>query len=292
MRKFYFTTMLALSLIIVGALKGISYIVPEKDGLNSPSTIEDERTIVEDLTEGTQDPETTEGAIENASTEITSEDIEKNISEEISEATTEEITEQATTEVPKKIGLEYFDNTLFIGDSRTVGLSEYGDLGNAEAFADNGMSVYKIWNTTVTLRSGKKSKLEPLLTENKYDKIYIMLGINELGYNFEQTVEQYGQLIKDIKKMQPSALIFVEANLHITKEKSNTSKIFNNENIDRFNQAVKNVADEADVYYLDVNEYFDDEEGSLKKEYTGDGTHVYGKYYAEWIEWILTKAIY
>lgn len=287
MRKFYFTTMLALSLIIVGAAKGISYIMPEKNKLNPSSD------IVENTSEAISEPTTEEKTTENASTEITSENISENTSEENSETTTEQsTTEQATTEAPQKVGLEYFDNTLFIGDSRTVGLSEYGDLGNAEAFADNGMSVYKIWNTTVTLRSGKKSKLEPLLTENKYDKIYIMLGINELGYDFDQTVEQYGQLIKDIKKMQPSALIFVEANLHITKEKSNTSKIFNNENIDHFNQAVKNIAEEASVHYLDVNEHFDDGEGSLKKEYTGDGTHVYGKYYAEWIEWILTKAVY
>lgn len=35
-----------------------------------------------------------------------------------------------------------FTNVLFIGDSRTAGLSEYGDLGQAEVFADSGMSVF------------------------------------------------------------------------------------------------------------------------------------------------------
>ncbi len=35
-------------------------------------------------------------------------------------------------------------DVLFIGDSRTVGLSEYGDLGNADVFADSGMSVFNL----------------------------------------------------------------------------------------------------------------------------------------------------
>ncbi len=39
---------------------------------------------------------------------------------------------------------EDFSGVLFIGDSRTVGLSEYGDLGQAEVFADSGMSVFTL----------------------------------------------------------------------------------------------------------------------------------------------------
>lgn len=263
MRKFYFTTMLLISFIIIGSIKGISYIIPEKvekEPFHSLST-----------------------------TEITSE---VSTQKATTETTTEQQTTANVTEETKEAGIEYFDNTLFIGDSRTVGLSDYGNLGNAEVFADNGMSVYKIWNTTVTLRSGTKSKLENLLTANKYDKIYVMLGINELGYNFGQTVEQFTQLIKDIQTLQPSALIFIEGNMHVTKIKGNSSKFFNNERINLFNQEISQLADNTKIFYLDVNEYFDDSEGNLGEEYTGDGTHVYGKYYAEWIEWILSKAVF
>ena len=40
----------------------------------------------------------------------------------------------------------YFDDALFIGDSRTVGLYEYGDLSHALVIADSGMNIYKLFN--------------------------------------------------------------------------------------------------------------------------------------------------
>lgn len=48
-----------------------------------------------------------------------------------------------------------FTGVLFIGDSRTVGLSEYGDLGKAEIFANSGMSVFNLFESTVRTKSGK-----------------------------------------------------------------------------------------------------------------------------------------
>lgn len=185
----------------------------------------------------------------------------------------------------------YFEDALFIGDSRTVGLYEYGDLGNAEVFADSGMSIYKVSDEEFVLRNGEKMTLDEALQNKRFGKIYIMLGINELGYDFDQTVHRYGELLDRISSAQPDALLFVEANLHITKEKADQSDLFNNENIDRFNEAVSSFADGQHIFYLDVNPVFDDGEGCLNKEYTGDGAHILGKYYADWAEFILQNAV-
>ncbi len=181
----------------------------------------------------------------------------------------------------------YFDDALFIGDSRTVGLSEYGDLGNAEVVADSGMNVHEIFDKNFVTRSGEKKSLERILSENRFGKIYLMLGINELGYDFDYTVAKYGKLVEKLQETQPDALIFLQANLHVTAGKSAASGIYNNENIDRFNQAVKQLADNRKLYYLDVNELFDDETGSLSEAYTADNAHVLGIYYADWVEWLL-----
>lgn len=185
----------------------------------------------------------------------------------------------------------YFDDALFIGDSRTVGLYEYGDLGNAIALADSGMSVYKIFKQSFSVNSGEKMTLEELLARQQFGKIYVMLGINELGYDFEQTVGRFQSMINNIQNLQPDALIFLQANLHITEKKSASSPIYNNENINRFNQEVEKLADSRQLFYLDVNELFDDENGNLSVEYTVDESHVLGKYYADWVDWILKHAI-
>lgn len=185
----------------------------------------------------------------------------------------------------------YFDDALFIGDSRTVGLYEYGNLGNAEVVADSGMNVHEIFDKKFTTRSGEKKSLEAILSGRQFGKIYLMLGINELGYDFDYTVSKYKKLVEKLCETQPDALIFLQANLHVTAGKSAASDIYNNENIDRFNQAVRQMADNRKLFYLDVNELFDDEGGNLAEQYTADNAHVLGKYYADWVEWILAHAV-
>ena len=187
--------------------------------------------------------------------------------------------------------VSYFDDALFIGDSRTVGLYEYGGLGNAEVFAHSGMSIYKVFNEEFELQSGEKVTLETALQTKQFGKIYIMLGINELGYDFDQTVERFKEAVALIRELQPDALIFIQANLHITNAKSEDSELFNNINIDLFNQAVGELADGKSIFYLDVNPLYDDEDGGLSEEFTTDHAHILGKYYVDWVDFILQNAV-
>ncbi len=185
----------------------------------------------------------------------------------------------------------YFDDSLFIGDSRTVGIAEYGYLENADFFADVSMSVYKVMDKKIAVEGSKKVSLETLLTENKYGKVYVMLGINELGYDFEQTVKRYHELLEMIRTTQPEAIIYICANLHVTEEQSLSDEYFNNENINRFNLAIEKLADGENSFYIDVNILFDDEYGNLSEEYCSDEAHVMGRYYADWCDWLMTQAI-
>lgn len=185
----------------------------------------------------------------------------------------------------------YFDDALFIGDSRTVGLYEYGDLGNALVLADSGMNVYKVFQRSFELPSGESKMLEEILAERQFGKIYVMLGINELGYDFEQTVKVYKDMIGQIEAMQPDAIIYLQANLHITEKKSEKSEIYNNENINRFNLKVQQMTDSKTRFFLDANELFDDEKGNLSVEYTVDEAHILGKYYTDWVDWILCHCV-
>lgn len=186
---------------------------------------------------------------------------------------------------------EYWADALFIGDSRTVGLSEYADLGGADVFADSGMSVYKAFSVEVPMPEAGKQNLEEVLASRQYGKIYIMMGINELGYDYNKTVENYQKMVDRIQELQPDAVIFLEANLYVTKNKSSKDKIYNNAAIDKMNQAIWEMADNKTRFYVDVNEIFDDAEGNLDTVYTADDAHVLGKYYVQWSEWLLTKGI-
>lgn len=238
----------------------------------------------EEQAEANGEEEFTEENMANVSDNMTE------VSESAELMDTSEANEAKGTKEPFQADTAYFDDALFIGDSRTVGLSEYGNLGQAEVLANSGMSVYKIKETSFPLKNGEKVKLEELLADRKFGKIYVMLGINELGYDFGQTVKKYQEVVKLLQDTQPEAIIFLQANLHISKEKSDTSPYYNNENINRFNQAVSEMADGESIFYLDVNPLFDDAQGCLASEYTTDHTHILGKYYSTWVEWLLTQA--
>ena len=189
------------------------------------------------------------------------------------------------------VGKEYVDDALFIGDSRTVGISEYGDLNNAIFFANTGMSVYNVFEKNVSVPQVGKLKLEQLLTYKKFGKIYIMLGINELGYNQEKTLKKYKDLLKFVQEKQSNAIIYIEANLHVTAERSNKDKTINNININKINNEISQLADNEKIFFIDVNEKFDDENGNLSSNYTQDNVHIYAKYYKEWSDWLSQNAV-
>ena len=108
-------------------------------------------------------------------------------SSETEQTETEE--ESKTEPVVYQADTSWFEDTLFIGDSRTGGLHQYGDLGGAEVIADAGMNVYQIYDKEFTLSTGEKKYLEEVLKEQQFGKVYVMIGINELGYDFERTVQ-------------------------------------------------------------------------------------------------------
>lgn len=191
------------------------------------------------------------------------------------------------TDAPKG----YFNDALFIGDSRTVGLMEYAAIDGADYFATTGMSIYNIYKEKVPVAKIGNITFDSLMKKRKYGKIYVMLGINELGYNMENSAERYEGLIKKLKSCQPDAVIFIGANLHVSESRSASDKIYNNSNINKYNKKISQFADNKTVFYIDVNVLFDDDNGNLASEYTYDNTHVLGKYYQAWSKWITTKAI-
>ncbi len=180
----------------------------------------------------------------------------------------------------------YFNTSLFIGDSRTVGLDRYGRIKGAAFFADNGLNAFKIDDARLNIKGVGEVTCAELLEKKKFETVYVMFGINELGYDQNASVKKFGELVQMVRRLQPDATIFVQANLHVAKSLSDKSKIYNNKRIDVFNNAIKGLANNKDIFYLDVNEIFDDAEGNLDKQYTYDESHLLGKYYVTWVQWI------
>ncbi len=275
-KKYSYTIMLTASFVIAGMFWGGTLQLNTNEKLSVPFFHPESQKTEE------QSPE--QPPVENPETVLPPKQPEEVLPKE-------DVPEQLQP-VIRQADRSYFNDALFIGDSRTMGLYEYGDLGNAIVVADSGMSVYKVWEKEIKAEDGSIETLQTLLEKHTFGKVYIMLGINELGYAFEPTAKKFETMVETIRQTQPEAIIYLGANLHITKDKSDSSDIFNNENINRFNTVMEQLADGKQIFYLDVNPLFDNEEGCLSPDYTTDKVHVLGKYYADWVDWILENAVF
>lgn len=188
-----------------------------------------------------------------------------------------------------RVDESYFDDALFIGDSRTVGLRDYTDLSeHADFLCKTSLTIYKVMDEDF---KGMGTVKEVLLKKD-YGKIYLMIGINELGRGTtEDFMAKYTEVVDELHALEPDARIMIQANMKVTAKKSTSDDIFNNSNITARNHAIATLADNETFFYIDMNEAVCDENGDLKEEYTHDQIHLLGKYTELWKEYLLQHGI-
>ena len=181
---------------------------------------------------------------------------------------------------------EFFADALFIGDSRTVGLRDYAELETATFFAYSGLSSFSAFKKILNVGGVGETDLEGLLTNRSFGKIYLMLGINELGYPFSSIVSRYTQVARQIQELQPQATILLCANLRVVADGKEVRDYIANDTINQLNAEIASLADGKTFFYIDANPLFDDGNGALDPQYCSDDLHPYGKYYYQWAEWL------
>lgn len=184
----------------------------------------------------------------------------------------------------------YFDDALFIGDSRTVGIQQCGGINSATYFCSVGMSAYGVRFESVDISGLGNVSLETLLSARSFGKVYIMLGINDIGGNLPTVASNLQKVIDMVRQYEPDAIIYVEATIHVGANPAAAASV-NNTNINAYNELLKELCDGETVFYLDVNPVFDDENGNLGSQYSTDGIHFTAQYYKAWADWIQANAI-
>ena len=191
----------------------------------------------------------------------------------------------------EEVDLSYFDDALFIGDSRVAGLAMNSGT-NATFYAVTSFQLYRYKTFKVVQTPSGKVPIFDAMPYDKFTKIYIKVGLNELGsVTDEPFFDAYASLINDLRVMQPRAIIYIQAILPVTQVKSQTDRVHCNENIKKRNENLKSFAELMKCYYVDVGPYFADETGALKAETTADGIHMYSKYMPMWIDALRKQAV-
>lgn len=186
----------------------------------------------------------------------------------------------------------YFSDAVFVGNSRTEGFMLYSGLKNVKSYTYIGLKVDTIQTSKIAKLNGEKVTIMEALKYSNFDKLYIMLGMNELGWAFpDKFKEDYGTVIDQIKLAHPDATIYIQSILPVSKDKALHDPIYNNNNIDRFNVLVRELAIEKEVYYLDVASAVKDSEGFLPEGASFDGVHLKPDYCKVWLEYLKAHTV-
>ena len=189
----------------------------------------------------------------------------------------------------------YFDDAVFIGDSRTVGMYEYGGLEETSTFyASTGLTIYKMFDSKIVAVPGQKKKItvEEALSEKQFAKIYLMIGINEMGTGtVESFMKAYGEAVQHLQQLQPDAVIYLQAIMKVTTERSGQGDYITNEGIEARNEEIAKLADDEKIFYLDVNPLICDETGGMVASYTYDGVHLKAQYIPIWLDFLKEHAV-
>ena len=171
---------------------------------------------------------------------------------------------------------EWFSDAAFLGNSLVDGFRLFSGLTTCDYYAATSMTV---------LGAGG---LISQMAAKQYGKVYILLGINEIGYDADVFKGQYGDMLDTIMEQQPDADIYIMGLSPVSEYKSTTDKTFTMTRVRLYNEKLLELAEEKNCYYIDLVEALADETGYLPANVTSDGVHFSAGHYQVWNEYLHT----
>ena len=197
---------------------------------------------------------------------------------------------QPPEDTVEPVGDEYFADAIFIGNSRTEGFLMYSSVKPLRGYAELGLTVNTVFTDLATHIDGQYMPImEAVRRQPDFGKVYIMLGMNELGWAYQQPyVDGYSKIIDTVREANPEAVIYVQSILPVTAVKSAEDEYINNPRIIEYNERLRAMCEEKDVTYLNVAEALMDDTGALPAEASLDGVHLQKEYCQIWYEYLKT----
>ena len=190
----------------------------------------------------------------------------------------------------------FFDNAVFLGDSRTEGLELFSGLKHGVFYWARGMSVFRADDEEYRFFSvgGEDLTLLGTLRTRSFDAVYIMLGVNELGYSAGRYEAGLSRLVDKVIEAQPEAVVYLQLMPPLNDavcRANGLADYINNDNLRKFNEAIQRVAAEKKVALLNTAEAYTGPDGQLPAELTRDGCHFTYKEYSRWADYLRSHVI-
>ncbi len=198
-----------------------------------------------------------------------------------------------------QVNLSYFSDAAFLGDSLTVGFSDYQiNLGGALICGYTGVGPDAIVNRAAVKSSlrGEEIALD-VLTAAQPKKLYILLGTNTLttlGAS-DRFLAYYGQMLDELRQaLGEDCVIYVQSIPSVRPAAAAEKPGLATDVLRGVNEQLAQLAASKGCVYLDLWEALADGEGNLKEMLAApDGVHLSaGNGYGAWVTYLRNHAKY
>ena len=172
---------------------------------------------------------------------------------------------------------DFFSDAAMIGNSLVDGMMLY-----------SGLSMTYFGQESATVRSYRLDRL----LQGSYGKVYIELGINDIGTPLESYIEGYRAIVQQIQAAMPDADIYILSLTPVTREKSSSG--FPMQVILERNDALHTLAEELQCWFIDCCTPLCGSDGYLQADLAAlwDGAHLRETAgYVAWAEIVRTHYV-
>lgn len=193
------------------------------------------------------------------------------------------------------VGSDWFSDAMFIGDSRMASIMHYADTRGwftpGADLSKVGLTVSNIFTEYVDVNGTSLTVADGIRQAGSFTKCYILLGINELGWNSsDRFIECYKELVELVKEAHPEAQIYIIGNMPLGDKALESGDWLTNDNVKRFNGYISQVAADEEVYYIDAFELLQ-VDGKLPEDGANDGIHVQPDISQKLVEYLMSHTV-
>lgn len=171
---------------------------------------------------------------------------------------------------------------IFLGNSITD-IGEWAEIWQNKNVKNRGISGDNTFGVLARLDE---------VTSSQPDKIFIMIGINDLAVGTPDSViiANYEAILTNIQNASPLTKVYVQSMLPTNADFTEFSRHQNKDtHIQNINATLQKLCAARGITYIDLYSRFIDSEGKLNKKYTNDGLHINGYGYLLWKQVIEEK---
>lgn len=187
----------------------------------------------------------------------------------------------------------YFDNAALIGDSITYMLIQRESMGNYLGdilfMARGGTSLNGfVLHFKNIYFQGSEMYLEDAIAQSKVERIYVLIGSNDIGDEAQRAVfmKNWDIMLERIREKSPDVEIVIISNVPQYSGNYNAPDSFftqYNSMIAAYNGKLRQFCAENGCMYLDLCYYIEDHCGRMAEKYNLDGYHFNDVGYDVWM---------